>query len=339
MTIREIASLANTSRGTVDRVLNGRGNVSPDVRKRIEKVLSDTGYVFQMHTKQKGVRTTFEVAAIVANRNNNFFDLVLQGRKNALLGEYRYSGIVLKVYPVSLFNDQEVRDALNSLSKKTKLLIISAAGNEKIVEKIDSFKIPVISESIDIHAKYKIGYVGCDFYNSGALAADRVNLLIKPGEKVQVLIGSYSHQGHRQRLEGFKQALSPSFESLAPIETYDDDKIGYEKTKDCIRNKKPDILVYFGAGRVGGLKAVEEEKVHRPKVITVDEIPEILLGLKNGLVSASISQHPYQQGKKCIEIAYRHLLLNEKKCKDIHVVNSVRLKDTIVPYGTKEDKQ
>ena len=124
MTIREIASLANTSRGTVDRVLNGRGNVSPDVRKRIEKVLSDTGYVFQMHTKQKGVRTTFEVAAIVANRNNSFFDLVLQGRKNALLGEYRYSGIVLKVYPVSLFNDQEVRDALNSLSKKTKLLII-----------------------------------------------------------------------------------------------------------------------------------------------------------------------------------------------------------------------
>ena len=87
MTIREIASLANTSRGTVDRVLNGRGNVSPDVRKRIEKVLSDTGYVFQMHTKQKGVRTTFEVAAIVANRNNSFFDLVLQGRKNALIGE------------------------------------------------------------------------------------------------------------------------------------------------------------------------------------------------------------------------------------------------------------
>ena len=109
--------------------------------------------------------------------------------------------------------------------------------------------------------------------------------------------------------------------------------------RHSIKNKKPDILVYFGAGRVGGLKAVEEEKVHRPKVITVDEIPEILLGLKNGLVSASISQHPYQQGKKCIEIAYRHLLLNEKKCKDIHVVNSVRLKDTIVPYGTKEDKQ
>ena len=338
MTINEIASLANTSRGTVDRVLNHRGNVSPEVKKRIEKVLEETGYVSKTTGQKSGKRRTCEIAAIIASRNNSFFDLVLQGRKNALKGEYRYSGISLKIYPVALFNDDEVLKALDSLGKKTKILIISAAGSEKILEKIDSLDIPVVSESIDLRAKNKAGYVGCDFFNSGALAADRVNLLIKPGDKVQVLIGSYSHQGHRQRLDGFKQSLSSGFETLAPIETFDNDDIGYQKTKEVIEKKKPDILVYFGAGMVGGLKAVEEEKQHRPKVITVDEIPEILSALKTGLVSASISQHPYQQGKKCVEIAYRHLILKETECTNIHVVNSVVLKDTILPYdnGKKE---
>ena len=34
MTIKEIAALAGTSRGTVDRVLNGRGNVNPELKKK-----------------------------------------------------------------------------------------------------------------------------------------------------------------------------------------------------------------------------------------------------------------------------------------------------------------
>ena len=52
MTIREIANLANTSRGTVDRVLNHRGNVAEDVRQRIEKVICETGYVAKNHLKK-----------------------------------------------------------------------------------------------------------------------------------------------------------------------------------------------------------------------------------------------------------------------------------------------
>ena len=35
MTIKQIAEKAGTSRGTVDRVLNGRGNVNPELAKRI----------------------------------------------------------------------------------------------------------------------------------------------------------------------------------------------------------------------------------------------------------------------------------------------------------------
>ena len=40
VTVKQIAELAGVSRGTVDRALNGRGNVRPEVEKRILKKLA-----------------------------------------------------------------------------------------------------------------------------------------------------------------------------------------------------------------------------------------------------------------------------------------------------------
>lgn len=340
MTIKEIAQLAGTSRGTVDRVVNHRGKVSPEVQERVERICKETNYVNKQSLQdRKQPGRAVDVGVIIASKNNSFFDLILQGMKSALQGKYRYSKIQLHVFPVRLFNDSDVMKALDALPKKVKLLIISAAENEAILERVDALRIPVISVSIDLHAKEKAGFVGCDFSNSGALAADMVNLLLKPGSKVQVFIGSYSHQGHRQRLEGFRSRLSSIAIPLRPIETFDDDNIGYQRTKEILSSEDPDILVYFGAGMVGGLNAVREKSGKRPRIITVDEIPEILEGLQNGLVDASISQHPFSQGKKCIDIAYRHLILGEKGCERIYVSNSILLQDSILPYDSKNKKE
>jgi LacI family transcriptional regulator len=332
MTIREIAKLANVSRGTVDRVVNHRGMVSPEAEARVEKVLKETGYL-PKHRSKGEERSPLDIGVIIASRNNSFFDVILQGMKAALKGKYRYSRIRLHVFPVRLFNDEDVLKALHSLPKKTRMLIISADGTEKIRREIDALDIPVITVSIDLQAAKKIGFVGCDFRNSGELAADMANLLARPGDKIQVFLGSFSHQGHRERLAGFTEKLSSNVRPLSPVETFDDDKIGYERTKDSLRENEPDLLVYFGAGMIGGLRAVREFSGKKPRIITVDEIPEILKGLKDGEVAASISQHPYSQGKKCIEVAYRWTVGDLKEPVSIHVANSVILKDSLLPYG------
>ena len=44
-TIQQIAELAGVSRGTVDRVLNGRGRVKPEVAEKIEQIAQEVGYV------------------------------------------------------------------------------------------------------------------------------------------------------------------------------------------------------------------------------------------------------------------------------------------------------
>ena len=44
VTIKDIAKAANVSRGTVDRTLNDRGGVNPDVAARIKSLASEMGY-------------------------------------------------------------------------------------------------------------------------------------------------------------------------------------------------------------------------------------------------------------------------------------------------------
>ena len=43
-TIKDIAKAANVSRGTVDRALNDRGGVNPDVAARIKTLASEMGF-------------------------------------------------------------------------------------------------------------------------------------------------------------------------------------------------------------------------------------------------------------------------------------------------------
>ena len=44
VTLQQIADAAGVSRGTVDRALNHRGRIRPDVEERIQKLAREMGY-------------------------------------------------------------------------------------------------------------------------------------------------------------------------------------------------------------------------------------------------------------------------------------------------------
>ena len=96
VTIKDIAKEANVSRGTVDRALNERGGVNPDVAARIKSIASEMGYKPNTIAKALATRSNpVRIGAVINSIGNPFFDKVLEGMNSAYesLSDYGISTI------------------------------------------------------------------------------------------------------------------------------------------------------------------------------------------------------------------------------------------------------
>ena len=84
VTIKQIAEKAGVSRGTVDRVINNRGHVKPEIEERIQKIAVELGYRPNAAGKALAARKkSFIIGVILCARGNEFFDDILKGIKGA----------------------------------------------------------------------------------------------------------------------------------------------------------------------------------------------------------------------------------------------------------------
>ena len=62
--IIDIAKMAGVSKGTVDRVMHNRGNVSEAARKAIEKVLEQVNYKHNIHVSSISLKSSFKIIVV-----------------------------------------------------------------------------------------------------------------------------------------------------------------------------------------------------------------------------------------------------------------------------------
>ena len=75
VTVKQIAELAGVSRGTVDRALNGRGNVRPEIEKKILAIAQEMGYTPNRAGKALAYQRKNLSFGMIANaEGNEFFD-------------------------------------------------------------------------------------------------------------------------------------------------------------------------------------------------------------------------------------------------------------------------
>lgn len=308
MTVKEIARLAGTSRGTVDRVLNGRGNVSPEVEKRVREIAEDADYQpNQLARALINSRNRIHIGVVISSLGNPFFDDVLRGIKHRARKLSNY-GLELEIRETKGYIAQEQIEAVNELLELgIDGLGIVPINVPEVAEALSGLDIPVVTFNNDIDIP-KLAFVGCDYYNSGALSGDLAGLLLPGGGSAAVVIGSSTIIGHNDRVRGFVNAVSEynGIDIAAIVENGDDDKRSYEVVSKLISNKAPD-LIYFGAGGIaGGIKAVVESG--KPiRVLAVDDTEIVRRYMREGIISATVTQQPYCQGENTVKILYDYL--------------------------------
>lgn len=317
ITQQQIAELAGVSRGTVDRALNNRGKVNPDVAARILKIAEQLGY----RPNRAGsllVRTKrpLRIGVIIQSVETPFMSSVLRAIEGSR-ARMQELGAELLVYSNEKLDPERQLIALKDLQdEKVDGIVLTPIVNDAICAEINraaSSGIPVITFNTDIPGSARLCYIGLDNYLSGRTCAGLMNLLLGGEGTVLMITGYQSNLSQQRRIDGFcseTRAISPHI-SLLPLEQCgDSDETAYEIVKRVL-HKRPDVRgIYFSAGGPsGGCRALlDQNLVNTVHLIGHDRTELNVKNVQDGVMDFLIDQHADVQAIRPLEILLDYIL-------------------------------
>ncbi|MGM0216112.1 LacI family DNA-binding transcriptional regulator [Enterococcus sp. AZ109] len=306
-TIKEIAERAGVSRGTVDRALNNRGRINPEVAEKIHKIAAEIGYVPRSR-KQEAPK--YKIGIVTQLATSSFMVPIHQGLQDAIR-ELNNRNIECVLKEVDTVDEAEQIKALDQLmAEKVQAIAIMPVESPRIREKINQFAdqgISVITFNSDIIGTKRSCFIGLNNNQSGRTAAGLMGMLTGGAGKVLAITGYFGNSVSSSRVDGFVEEIKHSYPNvhLVGVQSSFDDSQEVENNIVNTITAFPDLngIVVFSGGQAGIERAFDRLGLEkRPFVIIYDNTSNNKAALKKGAVDFLIDQDGYTQG-------YRSLLL------------------------------
>ncbi len=341
-TIRDIAKLAGVSRGTVDRVLHGRGRVSEENEEKIRKALAELDYQpseagMALAAHKKDLHLGFLYPEM---EQGPFFAKVYQAaRKKA--EELAPQGVDVRFFPVreeDIASPQKIIDLLRWLRDHTRISGWALPGTlvqplRTVLLENEGSDVPMVAYNMDSDVPGCLAYVGCDYHLSGRMACGLAALM--SGGKGKVLLMSVDAgnlSSSAQRLDGFEEEMKnkyPDMRVAARVlssRDYFGAKEAAPKQEETPENE--DAAQAFDAVAKACRLIREDEEINvvyianpgnysvcpqlrkaafgrKISIITNDLVSEEQRKmLADGVIDATICQDPGRQGTRPLEILY-----------------------------------
>lgn len=151
MTIAEIAKLAGTSRGTVDRVLNGRGKVNKELEKKIREIIESSEYEVNSSARALSMSQKKYVVGVVINSiGNPFFSRVRQGFEDSRKKWENY-GLEMFYKEIRGYNEEEHIEAIEEVAARgANVLALTPINTERVISKLNSLTMPIVTFNNDL---------------------------------------------------------------------------------------------------------------------------------------------------------------------------------------------
>lgn len=337
-TIKEIATLAGVSRGTVDRVLNNRGSVNSETAKKIQEIAKSLNYApnpagLALAAQKK----RWKIGVILFSVENPFFVEVLNGidEKAKELSNYNCT-VIVKQIPFGVSEQLRALDEL--MEEEVAAIAMTPYNDERIrayIDKLYEQNIPVVTFNSDIEHSRRIAYVGSNYSHSGATAAGLLRLMTQGEVFVGIVTGSSNILCHTERIVGFTHTLAPCkerFHMVQIIENHDDEIESYEQTTKLLQEHPEINALFFAAGGVyGGCRAVSSLGLEgKISIVAYDMVPTTKELMEKGIISATICQQPQLQGSKPLAILLDYLTSGKTPEKELnYVAIDIRIRENM----------
>lgn len=335
-TMKDIAALAGVSVGTVDRALNHRGRIAPDVEKRILLIAEQMHYRTNSLAKSlTNIGKDLKIAVVLHIYQNDFYTDIMNGITRAA-HDIADLGITVESYHS---RDFDARDQLHqirtAIEHGASALVIVPINHPLIIEELKRLhkeNFPVIFLSSILDEAPCFSAVRCDYQRSGMIAAGLVRIIMAGKGNVLIFHPSLSQTAHQLRIRSFRETLEAHSENLVlkgvvelPNDSFDNYKI---TSQELAKNPNVDCVVYCGSARAG-LKALQDCK--RPiHSIFYDCAPQTKQALEEGLIDAAILQNPQEQGYRAIKVLSDYLTLKKMPDSIVTIDHQIWIKESIL---------
>ncbi|APC49943.1 LacI family transcriptional regulator [Virgibacillus halodenitrificans] len=180
LTIKEIAEMANVSRSTVSRFLNDSGYVSEEARKRIDKVIKETGYIPSEHAKSLRTKKTKVIGVILPTIHTETSSKIVAGIDNELAKQ----GYQILLANTNLDKEKELEYLdLLKVRQVDGIILVATNTEERLVKKVQEMNLPIVIIGQDMPGVTSVVYD--DFHASKEIT----NYLVEKGHKKIAFIG------------------------------------------------------------------------------------------------------------------------------------------------------
>ncbi len=305
VTIQQIAEAAGVSRGTVDRALNNRGRINPEVSKRIKKIAEEMGYIPKSRKRSAAQKGRTRIGVVTQLARSSFMLEINRGIRQAA-EELTEKGIELIVKEGFSVDEEEQLSAIDALVREgIQGLAVMPVDCESIRVKlnwlIEEKRIPVVTFNSDLVGTKRVCYVGMDNRKSGRTAAGLMGMLTGGYGKVLVITGFFSNHVNNERVDGFIEELKNSYPNLelAGVQGSFDDSKEVDKIITNTMLNMPGINGVFvvSGGQEGIARAYDNLKLERrPFTVIYDLTPNNRKALLEDVADFLIDQEAYVQG-------------------------------------------
>jgi len=204
-TIKEVASVAGVSTQTVSRVVNGRPDVSPETRKKVQEVIQALSYRPSTLARSLSQQRSYTLGAIT-------FGLEHIGPSRTLNGiadKADELGYMLLMKELDNFNSDSLHDVIDSLLARQVDGILWVApeidrNHTWVDERIDEFPVPILF--IAMHPRKGVASISTDNYQ-GAVLATR-HLLESGRKRIGHISGPMGWWEAVERKRGWRETLT-----------------------------------------------------------------------------------------------------------------------------------
>lgn len=321
-TIKDIARVTGLSKGTVDRVLHNRGEVSKKSYEKVMAAIDELGYQPNVFASLLARGETRKVALLVPTHDpDSFWEVALKGVKKAeeIVGPL---GVAVRVYEYESNDIDAFRSTVATvLSDAPDGVVLAPMFGEETrlaTEKFKSLGIPYVFFDSKIEDEGYLAYFGLPEYQSGYLCADQLTGGFPVNE---VLLLRLQRDPKRQsdptvkRRAGFLAYMEEHNPQCVVrsvfIDPHDPARTDQELSAFFSTFPGTHHIAMFNSRIHLVAPWLERNPAVVRRVVGFDNLGPNLAALRRGTVSALIAQHPDEQVSHSIQALSEFIVLGK----------------------------